>query len=207
MYGGRFQVATAISLPPSPDWPTVIRFFRNEWTLEEGGSGARVCAGRAGVERVGQRSGSHASERHADLRQAQRAHRRIARTAGWMRRRSAPRSWTIYEESVHYLLYQRYHRPFRGGAREVAFLSRIPGGLEHAVPDPGQAFRERARSQRTCSPASGRSSGRFITSTTTSSATRCRRRDCGPASGNPSSRTTCGATGACCTAGWASFPR
>ena len=70
------------------------------------------------------------------------------------------------------------------------------------------AFTSRAIwSPRTCSPASGRSSARFITSTTTSSATRCRRRDCARASGNPSSRTTCGATGACCIGRWATFPR
>ena len=79
---------------------------------------------------------------------------------------------------------------------QVAFLSRIPRGLEPAVPHSRQAIRERPAIRRMCSPVSGRSSARFITFSTTSSATRCRRPDCARASGNPSSRTTCGATGA-----------
>ena len=110
-----------------------------------------------------------------------------------------------YEESVHYLLYQRYHPRFVAAQGKWRFYREF-------LADWNRLCRIRANvskagwSPRTSSLVSARSSVRFMQSTTTSSATRCRRRGCAPASGSPSFRTTCAGIGACLYARMGDFP-
>ncbi len=119
----------------------------------------------------------------------------------------------------------RRARPARGG-RSRRGGRRGARPLDRAPPSPRkfahfEAFREqfdfflrvpglrcsRRRSRPTCWRSTSRSAGRSTSSSATSSARRWRRPGCGRRRGTQSSRTTCRATCAPCTTGWATSRR
>ncbi len=206
MYGGIFQDRISTSFRRWPSWATGIRFFPSESRSRRRRSAATLLpAARCGARRSAIRTRSPPT--------CTAIYKKLGRADGvacrrvWPRRRMFARKSSRRTKrasticSISAIIRNSSRR--RGSGVSIANSWRIGTGCA-AFP---ASDLKAVWSPRTSSPVSGRSSARFIISTTTSSATRCRRRDCARASGNPSSPTTCGATGACCTAGWAIFPR
>ncbi len=120
-------------------------------------------------------------------------------------KRGSNKELSLYEDVVLYVLYDRF-RPQLQATIEPALEGTVPARdyvlarLQASVRTlPGACPISRCRattSRRTSSPASSRSAARFTTFSTTSSASRCHRRDSAVPSGNPSSRMTCAATSA-----------
>jgi hypothetical protein len=114
----------------------------------------------------------------------------------------SPEELAVYEDNVHYLLYQRYYSDFVS-ARTWGFYEKFAADWRALLPDSSRF--ETGREAPHFFACFRQVQRRFIISSTTSSGIRCPLQDCGRPPGNRFSPTIRAATAANYTREWATF--